>query len=197
MKTYTLSPVFPGIALREQLESGGIELGLDPTSRYSAVYFWLRKASPPTRSIANCNEFIDWAVQTLNKTSGVVSGELGHLGHVSFELGRTSLSPKKIASLREIWVQHSERKAMQQLLIQLDYSIALYVGETSDLVQRIGDHLRGNTGFSKRLMDYGFSWEEVALRFFLLPPEFDAPHREAIERLVATSLLAPATSRAG
>ena len=194
---FTLSCVYPGGKLREQAESEDADLELVALTGVSAVYLWVKRLAPPARAVSNKMAFSQWIESALSRTDGVVHGTVGHLGHAEFTLGRRSISSEKLAALEEITESYDQRKIFQKLFSQLDYSIALYVGETNDLAKRVRDHLGGTTGFAKRLHDYGHTWDDVGLRFVLLPPTVTLTQRQAVERIVASMLLAPATSRSG
>jgi hypothetical protein len=194
---FFLSELHHGDRLKEQLDSDDLDFGLDQYRGKQAIYLWLKRISPPSQAIVSTSAFADWIQASMVQVDGVAHGSIGHLGHVQFTFGRAAISQDKLDSLEALVGSMKTRRTIQRLFSELDFSIALYVGETADLSRRIREHVRGSTDFAKRLFSYGHTWEEVGLRFFLLPPETTSTQRQALERVIASMLLAPATSRAG
>lgn len=197
LRYFVMSDLYRGELLKEQLDSGDLEFDLDIFSESQAVYMWLKRISPPDNAIGSATAFSDWVQKALHQVDGVVQGKIGHLGRVEFTLGRAPISFDKLDDIKGLANSYTGRRTLQKLFSNMDFNIALYVGETSDLPRRAREHLRGTTDFSKRVFANGFSWENLAMRFFLLPPDTTSRQRQALERVVASMLLAPATSRAG
>ena len=184
---------FHGSELADAFSSGTLSHVVE---RGPAVYLWLRRLSPPSRAIANSDQFIDWLVNHLGRTQGVVEDQVRHLGGVQLRLGGATASPKKLETFSTLAKTRAGRRALQRLLSQFDYTVALYVGETDDLLVRIAQHLAGSTEFSRRILTLGYSWEELGLKYLPLI-QSTAPERRALERALAILTLAPATARAG
>jgi len=72
----------------------------------------------------------------------------------------------------------------------------LYVGESSNLRDRIKEHLAGTTGFSDRLCELGLSFDDVQLSY-METPGLDPGCRGEIEAVLTHLLGAPLTRKAG
>lgn len=183
-----------GDDLEEEYLSGSLK---DSYSEISAVYVWCARISPRSSNIGTEPAFLEWIQKALKRPRGRLEDQVRHLGTVSLTLGGSSLSPNKLDLLRDLIRTYDDRRVFKAMLSELDYSTALYVGETEDLQIRLRDHLSGRSDFAQRCKQFGYVWQDLGLRYLQLPNDVPASHRRTLERVLAVLLLAPATSRAG
>jgi hypothetical protein len=187
------SPI-DGLELEERLASGTLDTIIP--SATAGLYVWCRRIAPRPDSLHSARTFVDWIEKACSKPVGFVAGTLRHMGSVSLTLGGGALGGDKQSALREWSKVRANREALRGLLLSIDYSFVVYVGETEDLLDRVVQHLTAKTHFGKRVQDWGHQWRDFGLRFAPVAG-ISSTERTAIERLISVVTIAPGTSRSG
>lgn len=162
----------------------------------AGVYLWCRRTSPRPADVPSADAFFASLLKSIGRPVGIAKDSIRHLGHVELQLGTGKLGALKEQTLRDWLAARPNRESLRQIIRDVDYSYALYVGETDDLLVRIGAHLAGQTEFSHRLAQWGYAWSDLGLRYASLP-ETSVELRTSIERLLALMLIAPGVERSG
>ena len=113
-------------------------------------------------------------------------------------IGGGSLSPAKDSHLREIADHDAHRSYFYHVLRATirRFGPILYVGEASNLRERIDGHLQSKTELLESAHGLGMTIDDLLL--YCLPlPQFDRLTRTLIEQLLTHILVAPLTKRPG
>jgi len=181
-------------------------------SNTRAVYLWRRCLRAEPEAAVSDAKFREWIRNTISRPY-VSTGELrlrahqalrpatvrsdfvrlkgveiGGGEHAMEALAQADLEPESPNVLRRWYVvlQHAA----------LEYGPVLYVGESSDLGQRIRDHLGGSTPLLGRLEALGLSLAGVSVSYLPLP-DWDEKERRLFEKILTHLLVAPLTIRPG
>jgi hypothetical protein len=192
------SPVL-GSDLQAHSNSGGLEDYLSELElvEVPGIYLWQRKLSPEQIHVQNPSRFMEWLEDSISKPQGVVNDSLRHIGNIKMQLGGSSLKNHKLHEIEALVKDFDSAKKVLHMIEDVDFTQTLYVGESENLASRILDHFNGRTGFSSRLAELNYTWDDVGLRFYLLPRDVSTSQRRALEHIFSIWLLAPMTSRAG
>ncbi len=174
-----------------------------------AVYFWRRNLDPPRHVIASAEQFTRWLEQALQIPYAKIGQKrLSHFLTLSgVSIGGGALTDAKMADLKP-WLQIQQRRQWTARFLTALTSLVppLYVGETSKLLQRVQQHLNGNTDFARVLTEgLRLSWNDVTLFYCRLGEaheseendEIQQNHRTLLELMAARLVVAGCTSRPG
>jgi predicted GIY-YIG superfamily endonuclease len=174
-----------------------------------AVYFWRRSLEPPRHVIASAEQFARWLEEVLQVPYAKIGQRrLSHFLTISgLSIGGGPLTDAKIADLKP-WLQsHKRRQWTASFLAALSSLLPpLYVGETSNLLQRVQQHLNGTTDFARILTEeLKLSWSDVTLHYCRLgearedeaEDDIQKNHRTLLELMAARLVVAGCTSRPG
>jgi len=168
---FVASDIYNGATLVDALANESLDGLLEKMGCVdkAGIYVWLRRISPQNARLGTPGTFLEWLVESLGRHQGVVSDNLRHIGRMTVDLGGSALSPGKQEAMKEFSSNFELLKDYKKALSVFDYTQVLYVGESNQLHKRLGDHLRGNTDFAKRILALGYAWEELGLRVVVKP----------------------------
>ena len=163
------------------------------------IYMWQRKISPRSKDIVSNDSFSEWLIKELNRANGIIEQDIRHYAKIHLKIGVSELSKTKNMTITNLISTNNKRKQLRNLLQSLDYTVTLYVGESSNLAKRVQEHMNCETNFMKDATNkdiMGYTFEMLGIRYAILD-NFDQKERQSLERIVASLTLAPATRRAG
>ena len=113
-------------------------------------------------------------------------------------VGSGKLSSEKIEILKKLSNSISWRRELYLSLVGATEKLGpvLYVGQAEDICGRVGDHVRGQTGFASRVGRLGIEFEDLVLQY-AETPELEKQARELLEQILTHVLVAPLTIKAG
>lgn len=132
-----------------------------------AIYCWKRSLRPPQIALLTAKTLMEWIDTRIAAPSALVENRpLAHFAVLErMVLRGTPLSPDKLAVLETFLSSKANRIWMRGFLDDLTgHTPPLYVGESRRLRERVGEHMRGETGFGQKMLGAHVGWEE--LEFF-------------------------------
>lgn len=166
-----------------------------------AIYLWRRRLSAPNPAIHDGAKFMDWLDDAMQAPTGEIRNQhLSHfarLDHLTIRgqgltsdkrrlLGRIAKRPKT-----RQWLTHYIRSLAQ-------FSPPLYCGETTNLAQRIRDHVSAETGFGSQVLPQTAPpWSDLELAFFALGESESEDSLRAKERRTLLEIITTSFSVAG
>lgn len=182
-------------------------------SEEGGLYIWRRHCHKDTDAIVSKDDFLAWCknqiIPTYLKAPVVSTGRSssssstfirpGFLSMESIEVGSNRvLSEAKLATLKKGSSSNEFREEFVGIVTNAvnNFGSVFYVGESSNLRNRIHAHARGSTGLLDKLDSLGIDPEHIAVQYLELKG-FSKANRQLAEQLLTFSLFAPLTMRPG
>lgn len=190
----------PGSILLDLYETGRLAGDLP---RSAAIYMWKRSLRIPDDRAMTPESFVSW----LDEVSTAALGQTRHvrLNHYlkaeAIELAGAPLPPDKANALAAFVRHPRNRRWLEHYLEQLaPHAPALYAGETTNLVARVGQHIAGESDFGGIVYSTtGLDWASLDLHYADLgtATEGSTDIRKALEYLTTMVTIAGHTHRPG
>lgn len=197
-----------GTELTESFDGEQVEDVVVPDAQ--AIYCWKRNLKPPASALLTAQTLIEWITDRIEAPSALVENRpLAHFAVLErLVLRGAPLSEEKLGELESFLGSKKNRHWMQGFLDDLSsHTPPLYVGESRRLRERVGEHLRGESGFGKKMLDSAVKWDELDFYFCRLSqgPESSDPqlrkqstaHRTMLEMLATSLTIAGYVDRRG
>ena len=174
-----------------------------------AIYLWRRSVVPPPEALRSSRQFRIWIDRCLGTPFSLITDKrLAHFATLEkLVIGGGDLTEEKSNTLKSIQSQSMGRRLLAKFVASLNSFIPpIYAGETKNLPQRVGQHLRGATKFSELMQQHlHLKWSETDLYYYPIGDPRDETQdtesrkarRTLLETIVSQLALAGCVSRIG
>lgn len=197
--------MFNGIQTLDcDLIRGGINPILARLPETGGVYAWFKKILPPSPESSTAQQFAEFIIAETSLPHMLArTAQLPPLYSVTVRSSRR-FSDAKRSHLLELCEQISFRRFVAELVLSgsVLFQNPLYIGKADSIVQRVGEHLRGQSGLRERLDKASINIFRCILVYVEVPAELvtGSPGTSAnliVEEMLSKLFCPPFTERYG